>query len=338
MRGDQLARQWRILRRIEASPAGLTVAELAQSEDISLRTAYRDLEALQAAGFPLYSEKIDRAQRWAFVDTYKFRMPQPFSLTELMSLHFYSDLLRAFKGTPFYDSLESLVKKVRAVLPPQAIAYLERIQATFSVGIKPYKEYGRFREILSRVNQAALERRTIEIAYRALNSDKETLRRVDPYRVWFFEGSIYVIGRCHLRGEVRMFVLDRITMLNLTDEEFEVPQDFDLDDYLGHSFKVMRDELQRVRVRISPSWARYIGEKIWHESQRSKQLPDGGLELTFRVAGLAEIERWALSLGPEAYVVEPQELRERVRESLKNTLARYAPEGERPKATLRHGD
>jgi predicted DNA-binding transcriptional regulator YafY len=52
MRGDQLGRQWRTIRTIEASPNGLTVTEIAQREETGIRTIYRDLEALQAAGFP----------------------------------------------------------------------------------------------------------------------------------------------------------------------------------------------------------------------------------------------------------------------------------------------
>ncbi len=92
MRGDQLARQWRIIRAIEASPNGLTVAEIAQRGEIGFRTIYRDLEALQAAGFPLYSERFDRTNRWAFVGTFKFKTLPPFTLTELMSLYFYRDL------------------------------------------------------------------------------------------------------------------------------------------------------------------------------------------------------------------------------------------------------
>ena len=77
MRGDQVARQWRIARAIEATSSGLTVAEIAEREETGLRTIYRDLEALQAAGFHLYTERIDRANRWAFVDTYKFKVPAP---------------------------------------------------------------------------------------------------------------------------------------------------------------------------------------------------------------------------------------------------------------------
>ena len=77
---------------------------------------------------------------------------------------------------------------------------------------------------------------------------------------------------------------------------------------MRHSFKVMHDELYTVKVRISPGWARYVGEKIWHESQKAKKNGDGSLELTFRVAGLDEIRRWVLSFGAEVLVLAPEKL------------------------------
>ena len=57
---------------------------------------------------------------------------------------------------------------------------------------------------------------------------------------------------------MRMFVLDRIKMLKVTDERFTRPKDFNLDDFMRHSFKVMHDELYTVKVRISPGWARWV--------------------------------------------------------------------------------
>jgi len=89
---------------------------------------------------------------------------------------------------------------------------------------------------------------------------------------------------------------------------------------MKHSFKVMHDELYTVRVRISPAWARWVGEKIWHESQRAKKNGDGSLELTFKVAGLDEIKQWVLSFSPEAVVLEPLKLREMVRKDLSSNL------------------
>jgi len=323
MRGDQLARQWRILRHIEASRQGLSVMEMAALENVTRRTIYRDLAALQDAGFPLLTESVEGNRKWAFIDNYKFQVPEPFSITELMALHLYGDFSRMFKGTFFYDSLESLFKKVRATLPQATVAYMERAQTSFSVGIKPYKDYGRFREIINRLSHVLPQRFRVEIAYLPLNAEKETVRKVDPYKLWFFEGTIYLIGFCHLRGEVRTFVLDRIRMLRQTNETFRNPDGFNLDDYLRHSFKVMRAELKEVKILISPAWARWAGEKVWHEGQIAKKLDDGSLELTFLLAGLEEIRQWILSLSPQAIVLEPPELRDMVRQSLEESLLLY---------------
>lgn len=233
-----------------------------------------------------------------------------------------------FKGTVFSESIETLFEKVQAALPPQTQAYLDRIQSTFHMGIKQYKDYRKFSNIIKKVNQAATECRRIEMIYLPLRSKKQTHRKIDPYKIWIFEGTIYIIGFCHLRNEVRTFVVDRIKLLRLLDEKFELSGDFDINEYTKHCFKVMQDELYTVKVRVTPVWARYIGEKIWHESQKSCKLSDGSLELTFHVAGLDEIKQWIMGFGSEGYVVEPERLKDMVRADLKKALVQY--EGLRP--------
>ena len=78
MRGDQLARQWRILRTIESRNRGVTVAVLAAPEGCHNRSICRDLAAIQEAGFLLYSEKDGQKSRQRFVDGYTFHLPLPF--------------------------------------------------------------------------------------------------------------------------------------------------------------------------------------------------------------------------------------------------------------------
>ena len=94
MRGDHLARQRGIIGAIKASPIGLTVAEIEQREETATWPTYRDLEAGQAAWLPLYTEKGDRANHFAFIGTFEFKNPPPFTLTELVSFCFYWDLDR----------------------------------------------------------------------------------------------------------------------------------------------------------------------------------------------------------------------------------------------------
>ena len=324
MRGDQLARQWRVLRHLEASRMGLTAQDVAEIGGCSLRTAYRDLNDLELAGFPLYSEDSDKGQRWKLLKNAQGTIPAPFTFTEIMSLQLSRDLFKVFSGTVFHDSIESLFQKTVAQLPPQTLSYLNRIQSAFHTSIKPYKDYGCYREIINQVNRAILDQRRIEIAYQSLRSDTETIRRVDPYKIWFFDGTIYLIGLCHLRSQVRTFVIDRIRMMTISDEHYDLPDDFDFEELIRHSFRVMQDELYAVQVRVSPEWARYVGERIWHESQSIQQHIDGSIEITFHVAGLDEIRQWVLSMGPEVYVLEPPELIAAIIESLDSTRTQYA--------------
>jgi predicted DNA-binding transcriptional regulator YafY len=65
---------------------------------------------------------------------------------------------------------------------------------------------------------------------------------------------------------------------------------------------------------------RWVSEKIWHESQKITKLPDGNLEITFRVAGVDEIKRWILSLGPKVVVLEKEKLKEMIRKDLSGSV------------------
>jgi predicted DNA-binding transcriptional regulator YafY len=326
MRGDQLSRQWRILRQLEVSKYGLTANQIAEAGRVSLRTAYRDMGDLEAAGFPLCAEKEGKVTRWRFMDDYRFKIPEPFTLTELLCLHLGGDLMSVFKGTVFQASQQSVLEKVRAMLPPETLAYLDRIRSAYQMGGGPCKDYSCFSEVIGQINQSVADRRTMEFGYWSLQNDERTTRRVDPYKIWFYDGTIYVIGHCHLRDELRTFVVERINMLSVTDDYFKIPDGFSLENYIRNSFKLMQDELYTVTIRISPGWARYIGERIWHQSQSIQKLIDGGIEINFRVAGLDEIRQWVLGLGPEAIVVEPDELKQSVRQSLELTLAQYPSE------------
>ena len=119
-RGDQLGRQWKIIQTLVSAKRGKSAAELAEDLKCHPRTIYRDLEALQVAGFPIYTEKLDGKALWSLLDTVKHQIPLPFSLTELMALYFGRDMLKVFRGTVFYDFLD-VFAKIKTTLPPESI-------------------------------------------------------------------------------------------------------------------------------------------------------------------------------------------------------------------------
>jgi predicted DNA-binding transcriptional regulator YafY len=203
------------------------------------------------------------------------------------------------------------------------VNYLERVERTLHVGLKPYKDYARFREMIQRAEEAARERRTLEIVYYTMSRRSEGRRRVDPYRIWFFNGTFYLVGHCHRRGEVRIFALDRIRMLSVTKERFEVPEGFDLEAFLRPSLGVFQGEPVRVRIRFAPEAAGYIREKVWHEGQAITPEADGSVVFEAEVAGLEEVRFWVLGWGSRAEVLEPEALREAVRAEARALVERY---------------
>jgi predicted DNA-binding transcriptional regulator YafY len=322
-RGDQLGRQWKIIRSLIASKRGKSVQDLASELSCHSRTVYRDLEALQVAGFPVYTERKNQKNYWSLMESAKHQIPIPFNITELMALYFSSDMLKMLKNTLFYDSLESLFQKIKATLPPEYITYLRHVESSLKVDLKPTKDYSQFREIIDQINKAILNRRHVRITYFVMSRKKTSQRVVAPYKLWFFDGTFYVLGFCHLRKDIRLFAVDRIRKMVLTDTTFEIPQDFDIKNLLRDSFGAFLGDPVQVTIHFSPRVAGYIDEKIWHESQVVEKQKDGSLIFKAEIAGTEEIKFWILRWGKDAVVLKPDSLREEIRMEAEGILREY---------------
>ncbi|MCP4905770.1 MAG: YafY family transcriptional regulator [bacterium] len=322
MRGDQLARQWLLIQRLARSRAGTGLDELAEELGCVRRTVYRDLDALMYAGFPVTSEKRDGKAYYRFLDT--FQMGQvPFTPDELLALAFSEDLLKTLEGTVFHDSIQAALAKIRAGLGPELSGYLARLGDGFRVLPGPHKRYAEFRDTIRTLNEGVLESHTLEMRYRTGRTGELSTRQIDPYKVWYHGGALYVIGHDHRSKEIRTFSVDRIRAIEDTLESFEAAGGFDFDAYTASSFGVVAEPAVHIRIHFSSDWASFVSEREWHASQTVTPLADGGLELSMEVGGSQEIANWVLSFGRGATVLEPDTLREEVRASLSTALANY---------------
>jgi len=323
-RGDQLARQWRIIQTLISSRSGKSVGDLAETLECHTRTVYRDLEALQAAGFPVYTERAGGKNLWCLLDSARHNIPIPFSLPELMALYFSRGMMRMLKDTVFYDSLVTLFDKIKATLPDEYITYLDRVAGSLTVKSKPHTPYGPMRSILDKVSEAAILKTCIWIDYYALSRKKKTRRKVAPYKIWFFDGTFYLIGHCGLRQDIRIFAMDRIQNLEPTDESFVMPEDFNIDDFMKSSFGVFQGRPVKVKVWFAPDISDYIREKIWHETQQIEAQKDGSIIFEAEVAGIDEIKFWIMKWGAKARVLEPESLRDAVQTEAELMALSYA--------------
>lgn len=324
MRGDQLARQWRLIQRLARSRFGIGLDELATDLECTRRTVYRDLDALMYAGFPVTSEKRDTRVYYRLLENFELG-DAPFTPDELLALAFSEDVLQALEGTVFHDSIHSALGKIRASLGPDLAAFLARFRDAFQVMPGPHKQYAEVRDVIRTLNEAVLERRTVTMAYTTARTGETTTRSLDPYRVWYRSGALYVIGHDHKRGEIRTFAIDRIREPAITEDGFEIPDDFDFDALTAGSFGVVAESPETVRIRFAQRRALYVREHVWHESQQVSAADDGAVDLTMQVGTGDELRQWILSFGADALVLEPERLRDEVTHELDRARARYSP-------------
>jgi predicted DNA-binding transcriptional regulator YafY len=322
MRGDQLSRQWRLIQRLARSRFGVGLDELADDLECHRRTVYRDLDALQFAGFPVLSDRRDGKVFYKFLDHFQLG-DVPFTPDEILALAFGEDLLRALEGTVFHDSIRSALDKIRASLGPELSEYLARLGESFRVLPGPHGDYAALRDTIRVLNEAVLERRGVRIRYRTGGATgRERARELDPYRIWYRGGALYVVGHDHLSGEVRTFAVGRIRSIERGERRFQIPKDFDFDARIASSFGVVHEPPVRVRILFDPRWADWVAERTWHPTQKLER-KGRSLELSMEVGGAAEVRSWVLSFGAGAEVLEPESLREEVRAELERAVERY---------------
>jgi predicted DNA-binding transcriptional regulator YafY len=167
-----------------------------------------------------------------------------------------------------------------------------------------------------------------------MSRKKETRRKVAPYKLWFLDGTFYLIGHCKWIKEIRIFAVDRIKMLALTDEIFEMPDDFDIDDFMGNSFGAFHGKPEKIKVLFSSDIAGYIKEKIWHKSQKLSDNHDGSVLFEADMACTRDIKAWVMRWGSKAIVLEPEKLRSEIQSEAIEMMASYVNGIEQVEKTL----
>jgi predicted DNA-binding transcriptional regulator YafY len=300
--------------------AGVPVAEIARLTGMTTRTVYRDIRALdEELDVPVF-----QAKRGHYGIEKKFFLPPlRLSVPEAIVLFLASRLIARWSDQ--YDAaVVSAFTKLADALP-QPIA---RHVAATMLAVGEHDPNEPFSRSFSAVARGWAEGRVVELDYDpGAGPRKQT--RVHPYALEPDAAlrSVYLIGYDEPAGAMRTYKVERIRTATLTQDRYEIPDDFDPDRWLAHSWGIWSSDSTppvRVHLRFDASVAHRVREAVWHRSQELVELPDGGVELSVRVAGIVEIRPWILSWGDVVEVLAPPELRASVAESVRAAAQRYA--------------
>ena len=303
----------------------MTAQSLAQELEVSVRTIYRDMEALLAAGIPLYADP-GHAGGYELVQGYRTR------LTGLSSNEAEALFLAALPGPAAELGLSAVLAaaqlKVKAALPPQLRAQAGRIQERFHLDAPGWYDDVVEAEHLPAVADAVWNRRTLHIRYTRWKEPTEITRHVEPHGLVLKAGRWYLVAHCD--GSLRTYRVDQILAIEEVGERFEPRPGFDLvaywQDYLTQFYARLHDGeavvrispqgLGMVRHRLSPAVAQAVAE--------SGRLDTDGwtrASVPIETAGHAHAE--LLQLGAELEVLAPAALRDRMAESARALTSLY---------------
>jgi len=325
-RHTEIVRQWRILLTLEGRARGLTLAEAQEvaGEGVSERTIRRDLDALTQAGFPIETTKRDGKTAFTLNrDVFKGVAAAGFSLSELCALYLSRTVLTAVTGGPFHDSLASAFDKLYEALPPSLWKFIEDLPD--ALGAKEHSSRtlaSGSSKAVDTLMSAILGRRRVRMRYHSFSSKQLKDYLVEPYRLAYAQGGLYLQAFVPAYAEMRTFAVQRIEQAVALEESYSPVADSPTDVF-PHSLGAFSGTPETVVIEFTAGEAPYVRERRWHASQQIEDLPDGRLRLTLNVVLDWELQAWVMGFGPAARVITPQAFADRILESLEEARATY---------------
>ncbi|MDE5823815.1 MAG: YafY family transcriptional regulator [Lachnospiraceae bacterium] len=284
----------------------VTAAELAERFEVSVRTIYRDMDTLSAAGIPIYAKKgknggISLTEQFVLNKMLLTQEEQQEILSGLISL-------RETRA----DGEENILQKLGEFFKTDPVDWLAIDLAAWS---------GRIKHLYEDIKNAILERKLIRFDYYGQHAQMSS-RTVEPMQLLFKEYTWYLKAFCREKSDWRVFKLFRIKRLEILDKTFVPRERWDQEEE-NHSKEEQLSDNGSVPIDIwiDQKEAYRIYDRF--EEDEIEVLPDGN----FMVHMHASVDDWVygviLGFGPSAEVIAPNEIRQEIRRRIRDMAERY---------------
>jgi proteasome accessory factor C len=292
---------------------GTRLSELGRLFGVDEGELLEDLGRLFLSGLPPYGPgdligvDIEDGRVWIDMADY-FSRPLRLTRPETLALYLRATALAGTPGVAESPALASAIGKLGDALGPDTLGEVAgHVEAAGG---------GRPAIALETIRQAVARRERLRIEYYAHSSAEITEREIDPESVFLAIGHWYVVAWDHRSDEERLFRADRIRSAAPTGEGFE-PRGLE---GAGRSLYTPSERDVDVRLRLGPD-ARWVAE--YYATSEVSELGDGRLEVVLPAARLEWLARVLLRLGPDVEVIEPEVLKDRLRDLAHRTRKRY---------------
>jgi len=274
--------------------------DLAGQFEVSKRTIYRDMSALNQMGVPISALP---GEGFELVEGY-YIPPLMFNENEAIALLLGSRLLAQQAAGSVTQSADSALAKIKVALPEQVRVKSEAL--TNIIGfVTPKAKFNLDDPQLLLIQKAIQEKRVIHLHYHGYKKEQASERDVEPHQLFYADGLWYLEAYCRKRKGMRDFRLSRMDKATLRNETFGKKR----------TGKIQIQAIIVIKIRFEQNAARWVHEQQHYGYQKDEKQTPYGVIMTYHVNHESEIIPWILSWGASAEVISPKELRKTLRET-----------------------
>lgn len=277
-----------------------TVNEIAEHFGVSRRTIFRDFNALEEMNIPV---TYDRYSGYGMIEGYKIP-PLMFTSKELATIMVGLNFVKTQVDAGLVEDAKGVELKIRNVLPDDLKEFMLSLEGRTIVD--PYLKFGGKKKKGGNwylISSAIAQQKRIQFRY-TTKSGKTNTRKIDPYILVFYRDHWNVIGKSHLRGEIRNFILENVEEVIILEENYELKSEIDVEALIFNSeessqsiiLEVEKTELGRLEANLPA--------KIINKINLNSEI----IKVEFKFNNLDFINEWLLQFGKQIKISEPQEL------------------------------
>ena len=290
----------------------IRASELATRFEVSLRTIYRDVRSLEESGVPIVGEA---GQGYSLVEGYRLP-PIMFSREEALSMLVAEKLVEKSLDEQSNKSFKEALIKIKAVLKSSEKDLLVEVQDTIKVlKSNSYDGANKSSKAFQTILLSISEKKVVAATYVTFDPEHTTERELEPVGLFHSFEQWYLMAYCRLRNDYRTFRLDRFSNLHITDISYSTAKHPSLQSYLD---KVSSErKLHQIVLEVPDSSLKYLVNSKYNNGFVSETRIDKSTEMTFMNSSIEGFVRWIISLGDVVKVKQPELLRDRLAELIR---------------------
>jgi len=281
----------------------VTAQEMADRFNISLRTVYRDVKALDESGVPVIGEA---GSGYTIMEGYRLP-PVMFTQEEASALLLGAKLAEQFTDGSVKRHFHGALFKIKAVLRSPDKEYVESLTEHIEIVARYSPDSDSPQQYLSTLQQAIVHKKMVNLHYRSNMKEEVTRRKVEPIGLLHYGSAWHLIGWCHLRNDYRDFRLSRMLGVIVGDEFFDSSAHPSIKEYL-EQIRAGSD-LQEAIVRFEKQVVKYLQEQKYLNGFVSEEEGENCVRMKFLTTNLHYFARWLLMFSDGVRVESPEALK-----------------------------